>query len=108
MADMFPGGGLEPGSVLAVADTPGSTALLVALLSALMAGGSWAAVLGMADLGVEAAAQAGVPLKRLVVVPRPAARWSQVAAVLLDAVDVVAVRPPARCPAGEALSLIHI
>lgn len=105
LADLFPGGGIEGGSVLAVAGAAGSTTLLVALLSALMAGGAWAAVLGVADLGVEAAAQVGVPLERLVVVPRPAARWSPVAAVLLDAVDVVAVRSPARCPAGEARRL---
>ena len=66
---------------------------------ALMAGpsqaGEWTAVVGAPDFGLEAAAELGVDLQRMVVVPRPGEHWLSVAAGLLDVVGVVVVRPPA-------------
>ncbi|HYZ09141.1 MAG TPA: hypothetical protein VE709_11300, partial [Pseudonocardiaceae bacterium] len=68
LAPLLPGGGLRRGSVVAVR---GSTALLLALLAAATTQGAWAAVVGIGDLGVLAAAEAGVAVQRLVLVPAP-------------------------------------
>src|SRR5436305_1103558 len=53
--------------------------------------GSWAAVVGMPDLGLLAAAELGVVLHRLVLVPRPGTELGAVVAALLDGVDLVVV-----------------
>jgi hypothetical protein len=105
LGSLFPGGGIRRGSVLAVSGATGSMSLLLALLAAAMADGPWAAVTGVPGVGVEAAALAGVPLGRLIMVPAPGRCWMQVAAVLVDAVDVAVVCPPARCPPAGARQL---
>jgi hypothetical protein len=53
-------------------------------------------VVGCPALGLLAAAEAGIVLERLVLVPDPGPRWPVVVAALVDALDVVAVRPPVR------------
>jgi hypothetical protein len=105
LGSLFPGGGIRRGSVLAVSGVTGSMSLLLALLAGAMTDGSWAAVTGMPGVGMEAAEQAGVPLGRLIMVPQPGRCWMQVAAVLVDAVDVAVVCPPARCPPGDTRRL---
>jgi hypothetical protein len=57
---------------------------------------------GVPDLGVEAAAAAGIDLERLVLVPHPAEQWFAVVSALVDAVAVVLVQPPVRARVGEA------
>jgi membrane protein implicated in regulation of membrane protease activity len=52
-----------------------------------------------------AAAEAGVVLERLAVVPRPGEQWATVVAALLDALDVVLVRPPLRLRHADARRL---
>jgi hypothetical protein len=84
---LFPGGGLRRGSTVAV--SAGATSLLLALLAEASAGGAWCALVGMPRLGVVAAAEAGLALERLVLVPDPGAEWSTVCAALLDGVDIV-------------------
>lgn len=86
LADLLPWGGLRRGSTVAVS---GSTALLLALLSEATAGGSWAAVVGLPRLGVVAAAELGVAIHRMALIPRPGADFAQVTGALLDGVDVV-------------------
>jgi hypothetical protein len=54
----------------------------------------------MPDLAAAAAAQLGCDLDRLQLLDEPADRWADVAAVLLEAVDVVLLRPPARPQTG--------
>lgn len=71
----------------------GSTSLVLALLAHACAGGAWAAVVGQPTVGLLAAAQAGVSLDRLAVVPRPGLEAPTVVAALLDGVDVVVVGP---------------
>jgi hypothetical protein len=102
LASLLPGGGLRRGSVVAV---PGSTALLLALLAAATEQGAWAAVIGVGDLGVLAAAEAGVVVQRLALVPRPGSDPAPVAAALLDGVGLVAVAGADRMPAGARRSL---
>jgi hypothetical protein len=53
-----------------------------------------------------AAAEVGIDLERLALVPAPGARaWPAVVAALLDAVDVVLVRSPPGLPPGQARRL---
>ena len=105
LQEILPDGGLRRGSVLCLSGEVGSTSLLLALLSGPMAEGSWAAVVGLPGLGVEAAAGLGVALERLVLVPRPGAAWLEAVAALLDAVDLVAIGSPGRCRPGDARRL---
>jgi hypothetical protein len=100
---LLPGQGLRRGSTVAVNR---SAALALALVAGASAAGSWVAAVGLPDLGVVAAAEAGIALERLALVPAPGARtWPAVVAALLDAVDVVLVRSPAGLPAGQARRL---
>ena len=102
LAPLLPGGGLRRGSVIAV---HGSTALLLALLAAATTQGAWAAVVGVGDLGVLAAAEAGVVVQRLALVPRPGSDPAPVAAALLDGVGLVALGGVDRMPSGTRRSL---
>src|SRR6218665_2343698 len=82
--------GLRRGATTVVT---GSTSLVLAVLAHACAGGAWAAVVGQPTVGLLAAAQAGVSLERLAVVPRPGLESPTVVAALLDGVDVVVVGP---------------
>ena len=96
---LLPGRGLRRGSTVAVATgraAPGSggTSLLLALLSAASRSGSWCAVVGVPALGAMAAAESGIALDRLVLVPNPGPDWPTVVAALIDGVDVVVMAVP--------------
>ncbi|GIE76001.1 hypothetical protein Aph02nite_19510 [Actinoplanes philippinensis] len=67
----------------------GGTSLMLALLSAASRSGAWCAVVGMPALGAVAAAESGVVLERLALVPDPGPDWATVVAALIDGVDVV-------------------
>lgn len=82
-----------------------SAGLAFALLAAASREGAWTALVGVDDLGVEAAAAAGVELDRTVVVPDPGEHWLEATAALVDALPMVLLRPPARVPAGQASRL---
>ncbi|MFC5141169.1 hypothetical protein ACFPK1_23235 [Actinomycetospora rhizophila] len=101
LAGLLPDGGLRRGSAVAVC---GSTSLLLALLAEASRDGSWCAVVGLPDLGVQAAAEAGLDLARTALVPRPGPRPAAVVAALVDGVDVVVLDttlPGVRWPAGD-------
>ena len=102
LAVLLPWGGLRRGSVVAV---HGSTSLLLALLSTASAAGSWTAVVGRPDLGLLAAAEAGVAVERLALVPRPGAQLAAVTAALMDGVELVAVAGVERLSTAEARRL---
>ena len=87
---LLPHPGLRRGTTVAVTR---SAALALALVAGASAAGSWVAAVGLPDLGIVAAAETGIVLERLALVPAPGARaWPTVVAALLDAVDVVLVR----------------
>jgi hypothetical protein len=88
LVTVLPWPGLRRGSTVTV---HGSVSLLFALLSEATSNGSWAAVVGLPDLGVVAAAEAGVDVSRLALVPRPGSDPVGVIAALLDGMDMVAV-----------------
>jgi hypothetical protein len=111
---LLPGGGLRRGGTAAVlagsgpdgsGSAAGSTSLLLALLAEASAGGAWIAAVGMPGLGPVAAAQAGIALSRLALIPCPGPEWTTVVAALLDGVDVVVVAPPGAVPARVASRL---
>ena len=100
LAALLPGGGLRRGATVAVARAPGATSLMLALLAEASAGGAWAGVVGRPDLGLVAAAEAGVALERLALVPYPGADLVAVTAALLDGLDLVAWRAGGRSTAA--------
>lgn len=97
LAGLLPGGGLARGSVLGV-EQPGL--LCLALLAGASAAGSWCGVAGVPSLGVVAAAGMGAEPARLMLVPEPGPGWAQVVASMLEACEVVVVRPP-EPPSGQ-------
>lgn len=88
--------GLRRGSTVVV--RTGARSLVLALLAGVSTGGGWSAVVGMPELGGLAAAQAGVDLDRLVLVPHPGPEWPVAVAALLDGVDLVVVAPTGAVP----------
>jgi hypothetical protein len=110
LSGLLPGRGLRRGSTVAVATgqpAPGSggTSLLLALLSAASRSGSWCAVVGVPALGVLAAAESGIALDRLALVPNPGPEWPTVVAALIDGVDVVVTAVPGPVAASIATRL---
>src|SRR4051812_12069472 len=98
---LLPEPGLRRGTVVAV-EGPAATSLALALAAGASAAGSWVGVVGVASLGLAAAAELGVDLARLVVVAPPEpGEWATVAATMVDAFDVVLAGPPRR--GGAAL-----
>ncbi|MFJ7216558.1 hypothetical protein [Amycolatopsis sp. NPDC098790] len=73
----------------------GSAALVLALLAEATQAGSWAAITGMPDLGVAAAAELGVDLDRLALIPDPGAELVAVLSALIDGFDLVVLGPVA-------------
>jgi hypothetical protein len=100
---LLPDRGLRRGTTVVVGR---SAALALALVAEASAAGSWVAAVGLPNLGIVAAAETGVVLERLALVPVPGTRtWPTVVAALLDAIDVVLVRAPACLPAAQARRL---
>jgi hypothetical protein len=88
LAQLVPWGGLRRGSTVAVR---GSTSLLLAVLADATADGTWAAVVGLPGLCALAAADFGVKLSRLALVPQPGAQAAEVVSALLDGISLVVV-----------------
>jgi hypothetical protein len=111
LSGLLPGRGLRRGSTVAVATGPsasasGGTSLLLALLSAASRAGSWCAVVGVPGLGALAAAESGIALDRLALVPNPGPEWPTVVAALIDGVDVVVAAVPGPVSASIAGRLV--
>ena len=101
LARLLPAGGLRRGTTVAVAAGPAATSLLWALLAEASADGAWVGVVGRPDLGLVAAAEAGMRLERLALVPRPGPELLAVTSALLDGLDVVVMAAAHPVPAGE-------
>ncbi|MGW5744540.1 hypothetical protein [Amycolatopsis sp. NPDC003861] len=89
LAGLVPGG-LRRGRAVAVR---GSTALVLALLAEAMREGSWAAITGMPEVGLVAAAELGVDLDRLALIPDPGAEVAAVLSALIDGFDLIVLGP---------------
>lgn len=68
-----------------------SASLAMALMAGPSADGAWCGVVGSAEFGLEAAAAAGVDLRRTILVPDPGEAWLEVTAALIDVLGVVVV-----------------
>jgi len=105
LAELLPQGGLARGSIVSVS---GATSLLLGMLASVTASGGYAAVIGQRRLGLLAAAEMGARLHRLAVIPDPGPDPVEIAAVLLDGIDLVVLGlggasvPPPRARAVAA------
>jgi hypothetical protein len=61
---------------------------------------------GAAHPGILAIAQLGVDLDHLALVPTPGPAWPEVAAIVIDDMDIVLVCPPGRVGSGVARKLV--
>ena len=111
LSGLLPGRGLRRGSTVAVAtgrEAPasGGTSLLLALLAEASRSGSWCAVVGVPTLGAVAAAESGISLERLALVPNPGPEWPTVVAALIDGVDLVVIAVPGPISASVTSRLV--
>jgi len=83
----------------------GGSTLALLLLAEASAAGSWCALVGAPGLGLAAAAEVGIDLARLALIPAPGRAWSRVVGALFDGFDLVAVRPPTGFTPGDARAL---
>jgi len=102
LSPLFPEQGLPVGSVYTLSPSP---SLVLALMSAASQKGLWCAVIGMPTLGVEAAADFGMSLERLILVPDPGERWMAVTSALSEVVPLIAVHPSSRIREAEIARL---
>ncbi len=93
-----------PGGVLrgATYEVSASLSLSTALLAGPSTAGAWCAVVGVPELGAEAAAALGVALERTILVPTPGEHWPHVVGALVDVTDAILLRPPTAVRDGEA------
>jgi hypothetical protein len=96
LRDLLPHGALRRGSVVAAS---GWNLLCLALAAGPVASGAWCAAAGIPELGVAAAANAGLDPAKLLLVPDLGPNWPQTVISLLDGCDLVVLRPPHRPPA---------
>lgn len=106
LAEALPAG-LPRGTVAVLS---GARSLALGMVAAVTAAGGNAAIVGQPDTGLLAAAEMGADLSRLAVIPDPGTDPVEVAAVLVDGMDLVVLGlggrsvPPARARAVTARS----
>jgi hypothetical protein len=88
LVDLLPHGGLPQGATVTVT---GSRSLLLMLLAEATSRGQWAAAIGLPDLGLVAAAELGVDLDRLALVPHVGEAPGRVLAAAADGMDLIAL-----------------
>ncbi len=101
VAPIVPAGGLVRGSTVSCT---GEAAMSLALVLAggITQAGSWAGVVGLPSVGLAAAAELGLVLRRTVfVAPPPPRQWATVLATLIDGVEVVVTGLAASARPGE-------
>lgn len=100
LAALLPAAGLPRGCVVGVgsqvAGSSGAASLLLTLLAAQR--GRWLAVVGLPRLSPLAAAEMGVDLSRLALIPDPGPDPVRVLSILADGVGVIAAAVPADLP----------
>jgi hypothetical protein len=90
-----------------VAVLSGARSLPLSMVAAVTAAGGHAAIVGQPDVGLLAAVEMGADLSRIAVIPEPGADPVEVAAVLMDGMDLVVLGLGGRSvPAGRARALV--
>ena len=95
LATLLPDGALIRGKAVSCRGIA-ATSLAIALASEATTAGAWLAVVDVPWLGVEAAAELGVPLERLVRVDPGDVPWADLVAAVLDGFELVVTRVPPR------------
>lgn len=93
LAEQLPAG-LPKGTVAVLS---GARSLPVGMAAAVTGAGGHVAVVGLPDFGLLAAAEMGADLSRLAVIPNPGTDPVEVAAVLMDGMDLVVLGLAGRC-----------
>jgi hypothetical protein len=90
-----------------VAVVSGARSLTLSMVAAVTARGGHAAIVGQPDVGLLAAVEMGADLSRIAVIPEPGADPVEVAAVLMDGMDLVVLGLGGRSvPAGRARAVV--
>ena len=90
-----------------VAVLSGARSLELSMVAAVTAQGGHAAIIGQPDIGLLAAVEMGADLSRVAVIPEPGADPVEVAAVLLDGMDLVVLGLGGRSvPATRARAVV--
>jgi hypothetical protein len=90
-----------------VAVLSGARSLPLSMVAAVTAQGGHAAIVGQPDVGLLAAVEMGADLSRIAVIPEPGADPVEVAAVLMDGMDLVVLGLGGRSvPAGRARAVV--
>jgi hypothetical protein len=96
LVPLLPAGSLVRGQAVSCRGIA-ATSLALALVAEATGAGAWLAVVDVPWLGVEAAAEIGIPLERLVRVdPGADDNWADLTAAVLDGFEVVITRIPRR------------
>lgn len=103
---LFPERGIRKGATVAVGPLAGGSSVALSLAASVTAGDGWAAAVGLPSLGLVAAAELGVDLRRLALVPAPGEQWPAVVAALVDGFDLLMVRPTGRVRPVDARRLM--
>ncbi len=90
---------------MAVGPFTGGCSVALSLAAAVTGAGGWVAAVGLPSLGLVAAGELGVDLRRLALVPAPGEQWAAVVAALVDGFDLLMVRPPGAARPVEARRL---
>jgi len=103
LAGQLPGA-LPRGSVAVLS---GARSLVLQMVAAITAAGGHAAIVGQPDVGLLAAVEMGADLSRLALIPEPGADPVEVAAVLMDGMDLVVLGLGGRSvPATRARAVV--
>jgi hypothetical protein len=97
LAPLLPDGALVRGRTYACRGVA-ATSLSLSLSVEAVAAGAWLVVVDLPWVGIEAAAELGVALERLVRVDGTS--WADTVAALVDGFELVVTRPPARATAS--------
>ena len=95
LASMLPDGGLQRGRVVGC-DGPAAVSAAVALVAGAARAGSWVLLLGASTIGLEALAELGVPLHRVVAVETDTSpvAWAERVAAAADGFELILTVPP--------------
>jgi hypothetical protein len=110
LAELSPASGRYPQPTLprgTVAVLSGARSLPLSMVAAVTAEGGHAAIVGQPDVGLLAAVEMGADLSRIAVIPEPGADPVEVAAVLMDGMDLVVLGLGGRSvPASRARAVV--
>lgn len=95
---LLPGGTLRKGAPISV---QGSVHLALTFMHEISQSGAWCGVVGVPHLSVEAAAQTGLNLERLVFVPTPGTHALGIAGMLSEVLTVLVLAPATTPAPGE-------